>query len=227
MKIYCISGLGADTRVFKYLSLNYEIVPVSWIKPIENESIKDYSVRLSETINTNEDFGLLGVSFGGFIATEISKRLKPKVTILISSAETRDELSPFLKFMGSLGIFNIIPQRFIMPPKIITHRMFGTSRKELLNSIIKDTDLNFAKWAVGALANWSNKTSLKNVLKISGSDDKMIPPRRSRNVDIINGGGHFIIVDRANEVSCIINRYVSKLYTNNTEPDNDINSKTG
>ncbi|MCT4640098.1 MAG: alpha/beta hydrolase [Bacteroidales bacterium] len=219
MKIYCFSGLGADTRVFKYLSLNYEIVPVNWIKPIQNESISDYSVRLSKVINPEDDFGLLGVSFGGFIATEISKRLKPKVTILISSAETRDELSPFLKLMGRIGLFNIIPQRFIMPPKIITHRMFGTSRKSLLNSIIKDTDLEFAKWAVGALVNWNNKTPLKSVLKISGSDDRMIPPGRSNNVNIITGGGHFIIVDRANEVSIIINRYISKLYTNQIASD--------
>jgi hypothetical protein len=29
MKIYAISGLGADERVFKYLSLKYELVPIS------------------------------------------------------------------------------------------------------------------------------------------------------------------------------------------------------
>jgi hypothetical protein len=46
MKIYAISGLGADKRVFEYLSLEHELVPISWIKPKSKESIIDYAERL-------------------------------------------------------------------------------------------------------------------------------------------------------------------------------------
>jgi hypothetical protein len=55
MKIYAISGLGADKRVFSNLSLNYDIVHLDWIEPKPNESISEYSLRLSRLIDQKED----------------------------------------------------------------------------------------------------------------------------------------------------------------------------
>ena len=65
MKIYGISGLGADQRVFKYLKLDCEFIPIDWITPLKRESIENYALRLAQVIDTNEAFGILGVSFGG------------------------------------------------------------------------------------------------------------------------------------------------------------------
>lgn len=39
MKIYGISGLGADKRVFQFLTLNYEFISIDWITPNKNETI--------------------------------------------------------------------------------------------------------------------------------------------------------------------------------------------
>ena len=47
MKIYGISGLGADKRVFEYLTLDYQFIPIDWIKPEDKETIEEYSLRLS------------------------------------------------------------------------------------------------------------------------------------------------------------------------------------
>ncbi|MGB0839278.1 MAG: hypothetical protein ACPGXL_04005 [Chitinophagales bacterium] len=33
MKLYGISGLGADQRVFQYLNLDCELIPLDWIEP--------------------------------------------------------------------------------------------------------------------------------------------------------------------------------------------------
>ncbi len=75
MKIYGISGLGADKRAFQFLTLACEFIPIDWIDPLRTEHIEDYSLRLSKLINQDEDFAILGVSFGGLIAAEISKTL--------------------------------------------------------------------------------------------------------------------------------------------------------
>jgi hypothetical protein len=45
MKIYGISELGADKRVFKYLTLEHELIPVDWIKPKKNETLIGYSTE--------------------------------------------------------------------------------------------------------------------------------------------------------------------------------------
>ncbi|APY06843.1 hypothetical protein BWZ20_00375 [Winogradskyella sp. J14-2] len=215
MKIFGISGLGADKRVFKYLTLEHELIPVDWIKPNKNETIIDYSKRLIEEygIGNQEDFGILGVSFGGLVATEISKLTKPKFTILISSVETKSELSGIIKLAGKSNLIELIPEKLLNPPKVIAHFMFGTEKKELLNSILDDTDLNFTKWAIRELMNWSNETELKNLIKIGGTKDKLLPPK-GKNTILVQNGEHFMIVDKAKKISDIINSRIKTAYNN-------------
>ena len=209
MKLYGISGLGADKRVFEYLDLDCKLIPIEWIEPLKNETIESYSIRISKSINREEDFGIMGVSFGGLVAVEISKRLNPKLTILISSAETKLELRLIYRIIGKTKLLKLIPQFLFDPPRIIADWIFGAVNKKLLNQILNDTDLYFAKWAVNQLTNWSNIEKLSNpVLKIGGTHDKLIPP--NKNQRLIEKGEHFMIVDRAYEISQIINEIIRK-----------------
>lgn len=213
MKIFAISGLGADHRVFEFLTLNHELIPVEWIKPNKKESIIAYSKRLIKEykIDKEENYGVMGVSFGGLIAVEISKILNPKVTILISSVATRNELSGILKLFGKSQLIGIIPKQFLNPPKFIAHYMFGTKNKELLNAILNDTDLDFTKWAIRVLLNWQNESELTHLIKISGVKDKMLPPKGKTNI-LVENGQHFMIVDKAEEISKIINQKIAADY---------------
>ena len=212
MKIYGISGLGADKRVFDFLTLDNEFIPIDWITPYKNEPIKDYSKRLSSVIDIENDFCLIGVSFGGLIATEISQILNPKTTILISSAHTKNELRPIFRWFGKTQLIRVIPTFLFDPPRLIAKYIFGAKNTKLLNDILDDTDLSFAKWAVNELTNWRNTTQLKNVLKINGTKDKLIPPKGNTKMELIEKGEHFMIVDRANEISKIINDKIKTCY---------------
>ena len=215
MKIYAISGLGADKRVFKFLTLDYELIPVEWIKPEKKESIVEYSKRLilEYGIDKDKDYGILGVSFGGLIATEISKLSKPKFTILISSVETRNELSGIIKLTGKSKLLELVPNSLLNPPKSLARFIFGTDKKELLNSIIDDTDTSFTKWALRELINWKNQSQIINLIKIGGTKDKLLPPKGDNTI-LIDKGGHFMIVDKAKEISDIINREIKTHYNN-------------
>ena len=208
LKLYGISGLGADKRVFDFLNLDYPLIPVEWIEPIEQESLEDYSNRLSKVIDKKSDFGLIGVSFGGLVAIEISKVLKPRLTILISSAETRNELRPIYRSFGKIGLLKNLPEKMFDPPRSIAKFVFGTENKKLLNSILDETDLKFVKWAVNELVKWDNQDRVENVVRIHGTRDKLIPWRSSDNVELIENGEHFMIVDRANEISRLINKKI-------------------
>jgi pimeloyl-ACP methyl ester carboxylesterase len=144
VKLYAISGLGADRRVFEYLNLEAEIITIDWITPLINEDLKSYARRLSAKINQNEQFALVGVSFGGLVAIEISKILNPSITIIISSAATKYELRKIIRVSGKLGITEMIPPTLFKPPKFIANFLFGTDKKELLKEILDDTDPKFA-----------------------------------------------------------------------------------
>ena len=211
MKIYGISGLGADKRVFQFLNLEYEFIPIDWIDPLKKESITEYAKRFSSVIDTSEKFCVLGVSFGGLIAVEISKFLKPELTILISSAETRKEIPLIYRFLGKTKIVKIIPAKLLNPPRWIAKILFGTKKINLLNEILNDTDLKFTKWAVQELFAWKNDQRVENVLKITGTKDKLIPQKPNENIAFIKGGGHLMIIDNAKEVSEIINKEINLL----------------
>ena len=216
MKLYGISGLGADKRVFEYLTLDCKLIPIEWLTPLKNEAIENYSIRFSQLINKEEDFGIMGVSFGGLIAVEISKNLNPKLTILISSAETKLELRAIYRIIGKTRLLKLMPQFLFDPPRIIANWVFGAKKKKLLNQILDDTDLKFAKWAVNELANWKNNEKLSNpILKIGGTNDKLIPPKKDKNQRLIDKGEHFMIVDKADEISRIINNEIRKRTHNN------------
>jgi len=206
MKLYLIGGLGADERVFNYLRLNSETQIIKWIEPKPKEELKDYSKRLLQQIIQDDEFGILGVSFGGIIAIEISKLIKPKKLILISSVETSTQLPQTYISIGKTQVLNLIPNQLIKPPKPLLGFLFGAKNKQLLKQIINDTEPEFIRWALNAIINWSNEETPIEAIRIHGTKDKLIP-LKGEAIEI-NDGGHFMIVDKAEEISKLINEQI-------------------
>ena len=70
MKIYHVSGLGANEKAFSSLQLRsgFELVDLPWLLPeSDDESLAHYAERMLSPINLNEKFMLMGLSFGGII----------------------------------------------------------------------------------------------------------------------------------------------------------------
>lgn len=203
MKLYLIGGLGADERVFKHLQLECETEVIKWLEPKPNETITAYSKRLLEQVNEEEIFGFLGVSFGGLIALELTKLSNPEKVILISSVETDNQLPRKYLTIGKTKILNIVPNSLIKPPNALLRFLFGAKNKSLLKQIIDDTDPNFIKWALNTIINWSNKENAIKPIRIHGTNDKLILLKGEALE--IKDGGHFMIVDKAEEISILVN----------------------
>ena len=110
MKAYFISGLGADKTIFRNIRIPASIEPVyiEWIEAKKNETLASYAHRISACIDTTEPFILVGLSFGGMIAVEISKLYKPYKLILISSIPGIQDLPKLYKWAGKLHLQKII-----------------------------------------------------------------------------------------------------------------------
>lgn len=65
MKIYVISGLGADYKVLERLVFpeQHEVVFINWLVPKRDEEFADYVNRMAEFVDDSEPFYLLGYSF--------------------------------------------------------------------------------------------------------------------------------------------------------------------
>lgn len=215
MKIYAFSGLGADERVFNYLSLDHELITIPWIEPKKNENISDYTQRLIRQLPIDEKNGFvwLGVSFGGIIAQEANKIIPAKQAILISTIVNHGEISWWKKLLGKTRFVRFIPNSLLKKPFFLISYSFGAQNKKLLKEIITDTDPSFLKWALQSLLTWNyDVKSSSSIIRIHGDQDKLLPyPIKDKDVIKISKGTHFMIVDEAEQISEIINQSV-KIY---------------
>jgi pimeloyl-ACP methyl ester carboxylesterase len=213
-KIYFISGLGADRRAFKRLvfPLDCELIHLDWIPAIKNETLESYADRLALSIDTSTPFYLIGLSFGGMLATEIAKKLKPLHTFLISSTPIFKELPWYYRMAGSLHLQNIVPVTLLKRSNSIGLKFLGAKTREetaLLKQLVIDSDPVFIKWALTCILNWRNNERPQNLTHIHGDTDNILPIRYNNPDIIIEGGGHFMVYANADAISKLI---ASKLY---------------
>lgn len=208
MRIYAISGLGADERALGKLALDCDMQVLPWLKPDKNEDLVHYARRMSEQIDQTEPYGLLGLSFGGMVAVEMSKFLNNRFTILLSTAEVYTE-TPKLHRTAT-QIVRWLPASWCNPPNVFVDWFFGAKDVKLLNAILDDTDPFFLKWAFLKVHSWRNKDRISNVLKVQGEKDMVFPARMSANSVHVKDGRHFMVVDKAREVSEIINTWIAE-----------------
>jgi hypothetical protein len=207
-KVYVFSGLGADERVFKFLDWGKDNQPIyiKWIEPLRNESLKDYVFRLSSQINSPNPI-LVGMSFDGILAIELSKQIDTNKVILISSIKTKTELPFYYRILGFLNVPKWFPLSFLLSGNKIIYNFFGIknrTEKMLLKNILRDTPLSFLKWALQKTANWKNTTIPPNLIHIHGGADHILPYRFVKADITIEKGGHFLIVNKAKELSRIL-----------------------
>jgi pimeloyl-ACP methyl ester carboxylesterase len=212
-KIYFISGLSADKRVFVNLKIDHPFQKhIEWETPNKKESLPEYSKRLIEQIDLNSEVILIGVSFGGIIAQEISKIISVKKLIIISSIKNKNEMDWKLQWVSKTNIYKLFsPEVLKFLNKITADYFFGIKSKEenkLLKQIIEDTDTVFSEWAIDRLMKWDNKTSTSFLLHIHGTKDRIFPIDKIKSAVLIENGGHLMILNKADQISLLINQYL-------------------
>lgn len=210
-KVYILSGLGADERVFKKLDLlPLEPVYLKWIPPYKNESIESYASRLLSQI-TDKKPVLIGLSFGGMMAIEIAKQIETEKIILLSSAKTKYEIPWYYRFIGFLNIQRVFPIRYFKKVKFLTNWLFGITTHEekiLLKTIIEETDHDYLIWSIEKIIKWQNRFVPENIIHIHGTSDRVLPIRYVKCDYKIKGGGHFMTLNMPGDISDIIKKYL-------------------
>jgi pimeloyl-ACP methyl ester carboxylesterase len=210
-KIYLFSGLGADHRVFQFLDFKgFETFVIQWIKPQSNESIENYAKRLTDQIKADKPI-LIGLSFGGMIAIEVAKHIPTEKIILISSAKTKKEMPFYYRFAGTLKLHKLLPVELLKRANAFSYWLFGTKtkdEKQLLKSILQDTEPVFLKWAIDKIVSWTNAVEHDNLKHIHGTGDRILPIRYIKSDRKINNGGHFMIVSEADKIMGTINEFL-------------------
>jgi len=179
--------------------------------PEPDETIEDYATRMRAGI-TEENPILMGLSFGGMICTEIAKQIPVSKIIIISSIKSSKELPRWMRTVAILKLNKIVPLKSTRLTQPIQNKMLGIQSEEektLVASLRREVDLPYTNWAVHQAINWKNDWRHPNIFHIHGDNDFMFPIKNIKADYTIKNAGHFMIMNRAAEVSVCINTILS------------------
>ncbi|BAZ44601.1 hypothetical protein NIES4102_16130 [Chondrocystis sp. NIES-4102] len=210
--IYCLSGLGADKRVFQKLRFQgYQPIHIQWLEPESKEDITAYAKRLIPQIKSDSPI-LIGLSFGGIIAVEIAKQIPTQKVILISSIKSKQENPFYFKIWRWFPIHRLLPIRVMLwLSKTLVGWFFSLQNldeRQLLNEIIIEMNGKLLKWSINQIVVWRNELVPPNVYQINGDRDRIFPARFIEENYTIEHGGHLMIMNQAESVSQLIQKII-------------------
>jgi len=212
-----LPGLGADQRQFEPQRMAFpDLMVPPWIVPRRQESLVDYAARLAETIVPSRPLILGGSSFGGMVAYEMARHLRPEVVVLIGSCRSPQALRPMLRRLRPLvplvAVQAFALAQWMSPLAVRMFSPFTTEQKQLCVAMFKDMDCGFMKWVCRAVLGWvPSGPPPVPVFQIHGQRDRVMPVRLAAADEVIPGGGHLINLTHARQVNAFIMKAVESV----------------
>lgn len=208
MKLYTISGLGADEKVLEKLTFNSGVEPVHipWLIPEKDEDFHHYVARMSEFIDDSEDFYLLGYSFGGIIAQEIHKLKPAKKIVILGSIRSDSEKSKFIKLGQKTNAIRYVPLRILNDKSTFFYAFFRKlfdPKNPKLTQYFTVKDPYYLKWSMDKVAHWKFD-KISGVIQILADKDIVFPIKNSQPDFVIKNATHLFPVTKHKEVSEIL-----------------------
>ncbi|MFM2145872.1 MAG: hypothetical protein RL732_708 [Bacteroidota bacterium] len=211
MRVYFISGLGADRRAFRNIKLpqGFEAVYLDWFSPYQEETLEAYAKRMSAGIDQRQPFALIGLSMGGMVAVEISKISKPAILILISSIPRSSCLPAIYRWAGAMGMHRCIPINWLKSGMLLKRFFMVESLpdREQIIAMVKQADPLFIRWALRAILRWRNTGVPQTYFHIHGDQDEIFPIHHVQPTHIVRGGKHLMVLNHAADV----NKYLAEI----------------
>ena len=212
--IYCISGFGADERVFSKLDFgNNRVTFLKWETPEKKESLDEYTQRFLDKIEDSNPI-LVGLSFGGMMSVEIAKRIRTEKIFMISSIQTQEEMPWMFRLAGKSRlnkVFHLKPYSFLEPIENYNLGVKSEEEKTLVREYRKNISQTYTDWAIDQIINWKNQQKFSNLVHIHGNADRIFPIKNVHPDFVIKGGGHMMIMNRAKEINVILEKELSGL----------------
>ncbi|MFN4315889.1 MAG: alpha/beta fold hydrolase [Chitinophagaceae bacterium] len=206
-KVYFLSGLGADQRAFSLLDLSFcQPVFINWLEPERNETLAHYALRLLDQI-LEPDATLVGLSFGGMIASEMALHRPAFRIIILASNKTSNEFPPYFRVGKYIPLYRWAPNRLYKFRGRINRWFFGARSAEaqsIFSAIQMDSNPKFVKWAISAILKWDLKLANPNIIHIHGTQDRLLPAKFVKAHYLIPGGTHILPLDNSAEISKLL-----------------------
>ncbi|WP_298551040.1 alpha/beta hydrolase [uncultured Algibacter sp.] len=199
--VYLMPGMAASPKIFEHIKLpenQFKIHLLEWIIPLDNESLSDYALRLSKIIK-HDDIVLLGVSFGGVMVQEMSKHVRVKKLIIVSSVKSMGELPKKMLLAKTTKAYALVPTQLASKIDVFEKYAFGatmTKRLELYKKYLSVNDSKYLSWAIKQMVCWEQTEILPDIIHIHGDKDPVFPIKYIKNPIVLKNGTHIAIINK-------------------------------
>jgi len=199
--VYFMPGMAANPSIFEFIKFpenQFELHFLEWIIPDIDETLQFYTKRMLAKIK-HQNPVLIGVSFGGILVQEMSKFIKYKKLIVISSVKSKEELPKRLKVLKVTNAYKILPTQLIANIDLLAKYAFGTNvtkRLELYQKYLSVRDKTYLDWAIKQIIFWDQESPIPDAIYIHGDSDTVFPHSCQGNCIIVKGGTHIMIINK-------------------------------
>ena len=208
MRAYFISGIAGDHRIFRKIRLPREVELVFLDQPphLAGESLTKYASRIASKIDRQSQFVLVGLSFGGILATEIAREVHPRATILIASVPVKAHLPPRYRSAVARKLYDKIPMEGYKLLSLIHGliRLDQPEDKKIFRQMIRECDTEHIRWAMGAVLQWNNEDLPHPLFHIHGARDEVFPIAHTGPTHILPDAGHMLLLTHYREINRIL-----------------------
>lgn len=210
MKIYVVSGLGADFKVLERLQFpkHHEVVFIDWLIPEIDETFTSYVERMAEKIDDSEPFYLLGYSFGGILVQEINLIKPAEKVVILGSIKSDKEKSRLIRMGEITKIPKYLPVGFFNDRTSVIYskiRKMIDSKSPKITEYFQVRDPYYLKWSVERISEWKFDEN-PDVIQIMGDKDIVFPIKNSKPDYVVKGGTHLFPATKHKEVSLLLNK---------------------
>jgi pimeloyl-ACP methyl ester carboxylesterase len=199
--VYLMPGMAANSSIFEYIKLpedQFEIHLLEWIIPTKNESITSYAKRMNLFVE-HENPVLIGVSFGGVLVQEMSKHIKYKKLIIISSVKSKHELPKRMRLAKISKAYKLLPTQFVGNFEAFAKYAFGETIKKRVNlykKYLSVSDKRYLDWAIENMVCWNQDAVIPGIVHIHGDYDPVFSIKHISDCIVVKGGTHIMIINK-------------------------------
>ncbi|QTN39539.1 hypothetical protein HZ996_10450 [Cryomorphaceae bacterium] len=198
MRVVALLGLGMDARAVKQLSSLVNIEVHHQIPQEPQESLRAYALRWGHHLQLQAGDVVIGMSFAGPMALEMTDHFKLAGCVLLSTFVTPEELPKIHRRALRLGLHHWIPYRlgwWLGKRWARRKAILDPKNARAIAAIERKTDPSFYRWVIDALGKWEGTESSYPQLRIHGLGDRVLPLDTSTTGVEFLEGNHFLLAD--------------------------------
>lgn len=200
--VYFVPGMACSPLIFEYIKLpgdKFEVIILEWLIPEKGEPLAAYAKRMAKLIKHDMPV-LIGVSMGGIVAQEISRIIKVRKLIIISSVKSNKEFPRRMWLAKKFKLYRIFPTRMMQNVDKINRFCPGNNfikqRLSLYEKFLSVRDKKYLDWSFEKIIEWDRTEPDDNVIHIHGTGDWVFPARDINNYIPVKNGTHIMIINR-------------------------------